>query len=338
MATASAKRGFTLVELIVVIVIIVIMLIVLIPAIQSGREAARRATCINNLKQIGLGLHNHHDSRKRFPASCTLTGLPDNRVQNGWSWLAYVLPYLECQVLYPELGVKKNPVPGEKTTPLAFVTQINALECPSYSGPRFAFPKKNPPSGALTNYKAIGATHHGSLAQAEGGSGTPSAKYGRYEGIHPDGALYPGTGAKISSLADGTANTVMVCETIERKNAIWCLGSTATLVGLPPSVSYAKDESLGDSWAPAGFNGKYDGEGETSRLPTYLRWDYDKHGPYISKQYRQGPGSEHPGVVNHLFADASVHSISKDIDAALYFFIITRANADPGSEYFSHEW
>ena len=335
MVAANAKRGFTWIELLVVIVIMGIMLALLPVYLLDSTRGGRRATCINNMKQLGLALHNHHDSRKRFPASCTLTGPAADAVQNGWSWLTYLLPYCEQQVLYDELKVRDDLVPGEKTTPLAFITEISALECPSYSGPRFAFPKKNPPSGALTNYKAIGASHHGSLAQADGGGGSPPAKYER---SHPDGALFPGVGIEFSDLLDGTSNTVMACETIERKNAIWCLGSTATLVGLPPSVSYAKAEDFGGFWAPAGFDGKYDQEGGTSWLPTYLRWDYDKHGPYISKQYRQGPGSEHPAVVNHLFGDATVHSISKDIDASLYFFIITRANGDPGSEYFSHEW
>ena len=218
----------------------------------------------------------------------------------------------------------------EAIIPVAHTTRISAFQCPSYSGPRFAFPQKTPPSGALTNYKAMGATHHGSLAQAEGGSGTPPAKY---EGSHPDGALYPGVAATISSLSDGTANTVMVCETVERKEAVWCMGSTATLVGLPPSVSYEKWVDLGNCWAPTGFNGKYYEEGLTSHFLTYLRWDYDDDGPYVSKQYRKGPGSEHPTVVNHLFGDGTVHSVNKEIDAALYFFIITRSGRDPGFEY-----
>jgi len=330
MVSSGRKTGFTWVELLVVIVALGILVAVLVPAIQNAREQARRDSCINNLKQLGLALHNHHDACKKFPPACTLTGPPGNRVQNGWSWLVYVLPFLESQVLYPGFGVKNNPEPSEMTTPLAFTTEISCCQCPNYSGPKFAFPEKNPPSGALTNYKAMGATHHGSLAQAEGGGGSPPASYERF---HPDGALYPGDGVKISSLSDGTNNTVMACETIEQRSAIWCMGSTATLVGLPPSVSYAKAVHDGSFWAPTGFNGKYDEEGGTSHFLTYLRWDYDQDGPYISDDYRQGPGSEHPGVVNHLFGDATVHSVNKGIDAALYFFIITRANGDPGGEY-----
>lgn len=328
MVAASGRRGFTWIELLVVLVIVGILVVVLVPLIQTEREAARLARCTNNLKQIGLALHNHHDAQKRFPPSCMLTGLPDDPVQNGWSWLTLVYPFVECNSLYDALQLKKNPVPSEKDTPLGFTTEIQAYQCPSYSGPRFAFPQKTLPSGALTNYKAMGATHLGSLAQALGGSGSPPPKY---KGTHPDGALYPGDGAKISSLGDGAASTVMACETVEQKKAIWCLGSTATLVGLPPSVSYAHAWAFGNFYAPAGFNGKYDEEGGTSDLLTYLRCDYEEDGPYISKQYRKGPGSEHPNVVNHLFGDGRVHSVNKDIDAALYFFVITKANGDPGS-------
>ena len=329
MVTASRRRGFTWVELLVVIVVLGVFFACVPACINVGRTDHRQGMCMNNLKQLGVALHNHHDANKKFPASCALTGEAEHAEQNGWSWLTYLLPYCEQEVLYQELQLRKNIVPGEKTTPVAFITEMSQFQCPDYSGPRFAFPEKDPPSGALTNYKAMGATHHGSLAQAEGGGGTPPAKY---EGDHPDGALYPGVRAKIFSLSDGTSNTVMACETAEQKEAIWCLGSTATLVGLPPSVSYQKLAPL-TFWAPTGFNGEYDAAGATSHLLTYLRWDYDDDGPYISKQYRQGPGSEHPGVVNHLFGDGTVHSISKDVDAALYFFIITRANGDPGSEW-----
>jgi len=334
MVAASPRRGFTWVELLVVIIIVGIFLLCLPVYLNDSTTHRRRATCINNLKQLGLGLHNHLDSRKRFPPSCSLTGSPGSRVQNGWSWLTYLLPYCEQEILYEELKVGENLVPSEQATPLAFRTELSYLQCPSYSGPKFASPRKNPPSGALTNYKAIGATHHGSLAQAEGGGGSPPAKY---PGTHPDGALYPGDGIRLADLADGSSNTVMACETIEQQSAIWCLGSTATLVGLPPSVTCASIPTVGNYWAPASDNGKYDEQGRTSVWMTYLCWDYEEHGPYISKQYRIGPSSAHPAVVNHLFGDGTVHSIDKQIDTALYFFIITKANGDPGSEYHSHE-
>lgn len=334
MVARTRKTGFTLNELVVAIAILGVLIALLLPAIQAAREAARRAACINKMKQLGIALHNHENVHKRFPASCMLTGPREKPVQNGWSWLTYLLPFCEQTVFYNELNVMKIQAPTEKTARLAYITELSIFECPSYAGPKFASPEKNPPSGALTNYKAIGATHPGSLAQAKGGGGAPAAKY---KGNHPDGALFPGfkeDRLKLSAMADGTLNTVMACETVEPKQAVWCLGSTATLVGLPQQVSYAKPPpGIGEFWAPVGFNGKYGGEGGTQEWPTYLRWDYEKDGPYIDKKYRKGPSSGHPGVVNHLFVDGTVRSVREDIDAAIYFFIITRNNADPQSDF-----
>ena len=349
MITVSRRRGFTLIELLVVIAIIGILIALLLPAIQAAREAARRARCINNLKQIGLGLHNHHDSLKKFPTACSLTGAG---VQNGYSFLAHILPFIEQQVLYEELRVKKFPTPSVtpknlQTNPsyLAFITEISAFECPSYSGPKFAAPEDTPPSGALTQYKAMGASHGGSLARAPGGPGAVPSTTFLYQpdgGNHPDGALYPGKEPKIATLSDGTHCTVMVCETAEQDKAIWCKGSTATLVGLPDASmggpsSYTKATAYGNFYAPIGYNGKYDSTSPTYGLLTYLAIDYDKDGPYISGDYRKGPGSEHPKIANHLFGDGTVHSTNKEIDVSLYFFVITRSNGDPGSEYFTNQ-
>jgi type II secretory pathway pseudopilin PulG len=100
MVSSGPKSGFTWIDLLVVIVVIGIFMALLVAAIQSAREQARLATCINNLKQLGLALHNHHDSSKRFPPSCTLTGPPGNRVQNGWSWLTLSIPFMESTPLY----------------------------------------------------------------------------------------------------------------------------------------------------------------------------------------------------------------------------------------------
>ena len=342
MITVSRKRGFTLIELLVVIAIIGILIALLLPAIQAAREAARRATCINNLKQLGLAMHNHHDSSKRFPPSCTLTGAAPG-VQNGWSFLTYLLPFCEQEVLYTALKVKKNPIPTPTGVPtIAWVTEVSAFKCPSYSGPGFQDPAASPPSGALTQYKALGATTGGMLALAKGTGGlVPTGPAYKPDANTPDGALFPGVSQKIASLADGTSNTVMICETAERDSAVWCVGQFATLAGLPGPTkgpTYAPANNFGGFWAPTGYNGKYDQEGNTSHFLTYLSWDYEgDDGPYISGTYQQGPGSEHPQVVNHLFGDGTVHSVRNEIDASLYFFVITRSNGDPGSEFHTNE-
>src|SRR5262245_7689042 len=106
--SGSSRRGaFTLIELLVVIAIIAILIALLVPAVQKVREAAARTQCINNMKQIGLALHNYHGVNKYFPPACTVTnsGASGNCCSSGYgfpniSGLYYLLPYLEQEGLY----------------------------------------------------------------------------------------------------------------------------------------------------------------------------------------------------------------------------------------------
>src|SRR3954470_16964481 len=92
----SRRRGFTLIELLVVIAIIGVLIALLLPAVQQAREAARRAQCSNNLKQLGLGLHNYHDAFKCFP--------PGSVVDKFWGWQSLLLPYMEQNQTYDGLN------------------------------------------------------------------------------------------------------------------------------------------------------------------------------------------------------------------------------------------
>lgn len=120
-------RGFTLIELLVVIAIIAVLIALLLPAVQQAREAARRAQCQNNLKQIGLALHNFHGTYGRFPV-----GQPDNDT-NNYSWSFYILPYMEQGNIYD--NIKKNGVPGASPfVPTALVFKTGLHSWPNGSG------------------------------------------------------------------------------------------------------------------------------------------------------------------------------------------------------------
>ena len=102
------RSGFTLIELLVVIAIIAVLIALLLPAVQAAREAARRAQCVNNLKQIGLALHNYFESRNALPGADMVVQRPTNATE--LSALSQVLPYLEQSNLYNSINFSTSPI------------------------------------------------------------------------------------------------------------------------------------------------------------------------------------------------------------------------------------
>jgi prepilin-type N-terminal cleavage/methylation domain-containing protein len=142
----SARRAFTLIELLVVIAIISTLIALLLPAVQAARESARRIQCVNNLKQIGLALHQYHDVNLCLPpsyvqGSATATGTVDGvnfpdlgyNNQNGWAWGALIMPYIEQGNLFKKLNMDLPCWAPQNAT--AVQTQVSVFLCPSSSKP-----------------------------------------------------------------------------------------------------------------------------------------------------------------------------------------------------------
>jgi len=197
----SSKRGFTLIELLVVIAIIAVLIALLLPAVQAAREAARRSQCINNLKQIGLGLHNYHSSINSFPmgqshnpntAPATYTSTPV--AWDGWGAQAAILPYLEQQTIYAAINYSYCPrpgTPGGVINATAFTAKINSYLCPSDG------------NAGKVNYNSYC-----------GSQGTNTNNCCTANLTYTTGFYAYGTSSSMADIKDGTSNTIAYSESL----------------------------------------------------------------------------------------------------------------------------
>ncbi len=328
------RRGFTLIELLVVIAIIAVLIALLLPAVQSAREAARRAQCVNNLKQIGIALHNYNGALGTFPSAgiiapmtnywvCCATGpnLPTWPGHYRYSALVQILPYTEqgngfngMNFNIPLYDVNGNDMPQNTTI---YIVQIKEYLCPSDVRDHVL------PDQAPSNYASC--TGDG----LPGGFGLPAA-YG-----NPDGILYLNSKTTFANITDGTSNTALFGESIIGNNS-----------NIPPPANAPNPQEV-EVQIPSGINTFADTftyipiDPAQCASSSCYRWDrqtnwiegdyrhtlYDHSYPPNSSTYDclRGPlhgwrtaRSRHPGGVNILFADGSVHFIKNSINVVTW--------------------
>jgi len=351
MNATSAKRGFSLIELLVVIAVIAILIGLLLPAIQAAREAARRAQCLNNTKQIELAMMNYASTfNNMFPASASLTKVrgEDKSTVGGYSFLVKLLPFIEFDALYrtlPQNGDPENT--GNEAIARATNTHITEFLCPSDPhGSARQNQAAGPQAAAITNYKAMGASTRDSLTMVVNPKAKPPygtmALIANTVPLHPDGAFYPGTGLRLADYTDGLSHTMFIMETIDHVASRWTVGKEVTLVGLPQKSSPTGEKPAAPYayFAPPGFDATFGENSGVAKagLRTFLSYDFGPQGADAGKYEdpgfaktppAYGPSSAHPAIVVCGMGDGSVQALSKQVDAAILLFGITKNGNDP---------
>lgn len=310
------RRGFTLVELLVVIAIIGVLVGLLLPAVQSAREAARRIQCTNQVKNLGLAMHNHHDSQNAFPFGF-------HRFETLWS--APVLPYVEETALYDTLifqegGLGNWNAVGSPNR-VACGTLVSVFRCPSMAVPEH-IDNNGIPGRVPTSYRVCGGSNIWSddiSTLSRGGSLVPAGAKALEE--YPlNGIFYGESKTTMGGIKDGTSKTIMIGESYTDPTYVKDgQGMDYWLFGAP---------QIG-AWRPGGIGGTEYSEGVGSTGPRMnSRLDPTIPGTIMEMSF----GSYHPAGAIFGFADGSVRFLVEDMDYIVYQGMGSRNGGEIGAE------
>ena len=314
-------RGLTLIEMLVVIAIIGLLVALLLPAVQVAREAARRAQCTNNLKQIGLALHMYHDVQGTFPPGC-MAPPQYNGGLGGWGFLMLLLPNLEQGALYNAANFDVNVLlPSQQTVKQ---TSLAVFLCPSeggsdrvdvgYLGAPLVAPGIEVPgqyvgsAGSMRLWRPLG----GNMFEIDGAG---------------DGVFFLGTGIALRDILDGTSQTLLVGERsraiadatrfgTDTTSQVFCTKSSWPVRSCVSDVFFV----LGRTAAPA------------SDYPAGVPGDLSA--PNARGAGPDGFSSRHPGGCNFLLGDGSVRFLRETIAPTIFRALSTRM----GGEVVGADW
>ena len=307
------RRAFTLIELLVVIAIIAVLIALLLPAVQQAREAARRTQCKNHLKQLGLAMHNYHDTHGVFPFGW------DER-ETGWH--AMILPQIELAPLYGTLiwaegGLGNWDAVGSPNL-AACEKMIPAFRCPSMAVPEH-IDNQGIPGRSPVSYRGVASSIAASddASTIPAGSGTTVS----LEDARHDGIFFGCSNVRIADLVDGTSNTILIGESFTDPGYTkdgqgmdyWQIGSPQTgtwVLGGIGGTEYS--ELVGSTF----------GKINSRRDPTV-------HGVIMEMSF----GSWHVGGAHFTLADGTVRFVSDSIDLQLYRKLATRNGGEVVGEF-----
>jgi prepilin-type N-terminal cleavage/methylation domain-containing protein/prepilin-type processing-associated H-X9-DG protein len=327
MQSRSSRSAFTLIELLVVIAIIGVLAGLLLPAVQKVRETAARLKCANNLKQIGLALHNYHDTNYWFPpgyidGNANPASTPDNDVGPGWGWASFTLPFLEQGNVYNQINFSLGVGLGSNAA-------ISQLPLPIYQCPSDPWQQNFtvwPTSVVVAHGNYVGCNgweecfnNAGGGAQGQGSDGL-SGGFGQ----SGNGLFYRNSRNKTASITDGLSNTIIVGERSGNHSPTTWTGAVtggrcpAWMATIPPTTPYTPPP--GPSYDNADFDEALVlAHGNATHLPSS---DFPIFDPDTFYSMHTPTGA------NFLFGDGSVHFLTNSINPNTYQWLCTIAGGE----------